>query len=63
MGKEGNYIFVILFDFFRVKGHVTVCIHSVSLDCFMLGSFLLLGTLAITSVPLFMSFQKMAQPV
>lgn len=29
----------------------------------MLDSFSLLGTLAITSVPLFMSFQKMAQPV
>lgn len=29
----------------------------------MLDSFLLLGTLAITSVPLFMSFQDMVPPV
>ena len=58
-------IFLSSFFFsFGVKGHICDCMHPFCvLGLFYVGQFLLLGTLAITSVPLFMSFQKMAQPV
>lgn len=68
MGAEGDDP-LSLFCFFSFRGRRSYLWPYASILCprivffCVLDSFLLFGTLAITSVPLFMSFQKMVPPV